>query len=107
MLARQPCVLPAPTRKRIGQPMFWRALPAFGVVLRQNAEQLTPTPIERWYRILTHALRHFLKGRVLRPPPQLSRRPFDPHVRVEIRNEIIPTAHHTTELPDLGSWQLH
>jgi hypothetical protein len=30
------------------------------------------TPIERWYRILTHALRHFLKGRVLRPPPRLS-----------------------------------
>ena len=38
--------------------------------LTTSAEQLTP--IERWYRILTHALRHFLKGRVLRPPPRLS-----------------------------------
>jgi DDE family transposase len=37
--------------------------------LTTSAEQLTP--IERWYRILTHALRHFLKGRVLRPPPRL------------------------------------
>ena len=38
--------------------------------LTTSAEQLTP--VERWYRILTHALRHFLKGRVLRPPPRLS-----------------------------------
>jgi hypothetical protein len=38
--------------------------------LTTSAEQLSP--IERWYRILTHALRHFLKGRVLRPPPRLS-----------------------------------
>jgi len=38
--------------------------------LTTSAEQLTP--IERWYRILTHALRHFLKGRVLRPPLRLS-----------------------------------
>jgi hypothetical protein len=32
-------------------------------------------PIERWYRILTHALHHLLKGRVLRPLPRLSARP--------------------------------
>ena len=38
--------------------------------LTTSAEQLTP--IDRWYRILTHALRHFLQGRVLRPPPRLS-----------------------------------
>jgi hypothetical protein len=34
------------------------------------AEQLTPT--QRWYRILSHALRHFLGGRVLKPPPRLA-----------------------------------
>ena len=34
--------------------------------LRQNAEQLDP--LERWYRILSEALRHFLKGRQLLPP---------------------------------------
>jgi hypothetical protein len=33
------------------------------------AEQLTP--IQRWYRILSHALRHFLKGRALQPPARL------------------------------------
>jgi hypothetical protein len=38
--------------------------------LTTSAEQLTP--IERWYRILSHALRYFLKGRVLRPPLRLS-----------------------------------
>jgi hypothetical protein len=37
--------------------------------LMNTAEQLTP--LERWYRILSHALRHFLKGRMLRPPPRL------------------------------------
>lgn len=34
-----------------------------------TAEQLTP--LQRWYRILTHALRYFLKGRALRPPERL------------------------------------
>ena len=34
------------------------------------AEQLTPT--QRWYRILSHALRHFLEGRELRPPARIA-----------------------------------
>jgi hypothetical protein len=38
--------------------------------LTPSAEKLSP--IERWYRILTQALQHFLKGRVLRPLPRLS-----------------------------------
>ena len=38
--------------------------------LRQNAEQLDP--LERWYRILSEALRHFLKGRRLVPPVRLN-----------------------------------
>jgi hypothetical protein len=38
--------------------------------LTNGAEQLTP--LERWYRILSHALRHFLKGRRLRAPPRLA-----------------------------------
>jgi hypothetical protein len=38
--------------------------------LRQNAEQLDP--LEKWYRILSEALRHFLKGRQLQPPLRLN-----------------------------------
>jgi DDE family transposase len=38
--------------------------------LRQNAEQLDP--LQKWYRILSEALRHFLKGRQLQPPPRLN-----------------------------------
>ncbi|MFZ1102383.1 MAG: transposase [Hyphomicrobiaceae bacterium] len=41
--------------------------------LANAAEQLTPT--ERWHRILSHALRHFLKGRVLKPPARLAAAP--------------------------------
>jgi hypothetical protein len=37
------------------------------------AEQLTPQ--QRWYRILNHALRHFLGGRVLKPPERLAAAP--------------------------------
>jgi hypothetical protein len=37
--------------------------------LRENAEQLDP--LEKWYRILSEALRHFLHGRQLQPPPRL------------------------------------
>jgi len=37
--------------------------------LARAAEQLTPT--QRWYRILSHALRQFLNGRVLQPPTRL------------------------------------
>jgi hypothetical protein len=38
----------------------------FLATLRENAEQLNP--LEKWYRILSEALRHFLKGRQLQPP---------------------------------------
>lgn len=37
--------------------------------LRKTAEQLDP--LERWYRILSEALRHFLHGRQLQPPLRL------------------------------------
>ena len=35
----------------------------------ENAEQLDP--LEKWYRILSEALRHFLHGRQLQPPLRL------------------------------------
>jgi hypothetical protein len=38
--------------------------------LRQTAEQLDP--LQKWYRILSEALRHFLKGRQLQPPLRLN-----------------------------------
>lgn len=38
--------------------------------LRQNAEQLDR--LEKWYRILSEALRHFLHGRQLQPPLRFS-----------------------------------
>jgi len=38
--------------------------------LRENAEQLDP--LAKWYRILSEALRHFLKGRQLLPPLRLN-----------------------------------
>jgi Transposase DDE domain len=41
----------------------------FLAALRENAEQLDP--LEKWYRILSEALRHFLHGRQLQPPPRL------------------------------------
>jgi hypothetical protein len=37
--------------------------------LRESAEQLDP--LEKWYRILSEALRHFLHGRQLQPPLRL------------------------------------
>ena len=43
---------------------------AFLGTLANAAEQLTPQ--QRWYRILSHALRHFLRGRVLKPPARLA-----------------------------------
>jgi hypothetical protein len=46
---------------------------AFLGTLTNAAEQLTPT--QRWYRILSHALRHFLGGRVLKPPERLAAAP--------------------------------
>src|ERR1700761_296971 len=38
--------------------------------LRQNAEQLNP--LEKWCRILSEALRHFLHGRQLQPPLRIN-----------------------------------
>jgi len=38
--------------------------------LRQSAEQLDP--LQRWYRILSEALRYFLRGRQLAPPLRLN-----------------------------------
>lgn len=38
--------------------------------LRKTAEQLDP--LQRWYRILSEALRYFLKGRQLEPPIRLN-----------------------------------
>jgi hypothetical protein len=38
--------------------------------LTSAAEQLTTE--QRWYRILSKALRHFLQGRTLQPPPRLA-----------------------------------
>jgi len=42
----------------------------FLAALRNTAEQLDP--VQRWYRILSEALRHFLKGRQLKPPLRLN-----------------------------------
>jgi hypothetical protein len=41
----------------------------FFATLRKTAEQLSP--LERWYRILSEALKKFLRGRILVPPRQL------------------------------------
>ena len=41
----------------------------FFAKLRKTAEQLTA--LERWYRILSQALKKFLRGRKLVPPRQL------------------------------------
>ena len=38
--------------------------------VRNSAEHLDP--VQRWYRILSEALRHFLKGRQLAPPYRLN-----------------------------------
>jgi hypothetical protein len=40
----------------------------FFAELRKTAEQLTP--LERWYRILSEALKKFLRGRMPVPPRQ-------------------------------------
>jgi hypothetical protein len=42
---------------------------AFLTALRATAEQLAP--VERWCRILSHVMRKFLRGRILRAPPLL------------------------------------
>jgi len=38
--------------------------------LRENAERLDP--LAKWYRILSEALWHYLKGRQLLPPARLN-----------------------------------
>ena len=38
--------------------------------LRETAEQLDP--VQRWYRILSEALKRYLKGRQLDPPLRLA-----------------------------------
>jgi hypothetical protein len=47
----------------------WRNLAAFLHGLRLTAEQLPST--ERWYRILSRAIRKYLHGRQLKPPDPL------------------------------------
>jgi hypothetical protein len=49
-------------------PASW--LTGFLAELRKNAEQLDP--LEKCYRILSEALRPFLKGRQLQPPLRLN-----------------------------------
>ena len=68
--ARQTTMRIASAHGRAG----WAAAALTGIALFLSrlmtaAEQLTP--LQRWYRILSYALRHFLKGRALRPPPRL------------------------------------
>jgi hypothetical protein len=46
-----------------------RNLAAFLHGLRLTAERLTPT--QRWYRILSRAMRKYLHGRQLQPPDPL------------------------------------
>ena len=48
----------------------YRRIAGFLHSLRQTAEQLDP--LQRWYRILSEAMRHFLKGRQLDPPIRLN-----------------------------------
>jgi Transposase DDE domain group 1 len=48
----------------------YRRIAGFLAGLRNNAEQLDP--LRKWYRILSEALRHFLKGRQLEPPIRLN-----------------------------------
>ena len=47
----------------------YQRIAGFLAGLRKNAEQLDA--LRRWYRILSEALRYFLKGRQLRPPARL------------------------------------
>src|SRR4029450_8577655 len=51
--------------------------------LTNAAEQLTP--LERWYRILSRALRHFLKGRQLRAPPRLAKAAVSCSLKLKFR----------------------
>ena len=48
----------------------YRRIVGFLAGLRKTAEQLDP--LQRWYRILSEALRYFLNGRQLEPPIRLN-----------------------------------
>lgn len=48
----------------------YQRIAGFLAGLRKTAEQLDP--LQKWYRILSEALRHFLKGRQLEPPIRLN-----------------------------------
>lgn len=48
----------------------YRRIAAFFATLRSTAEQLKP--LDRLYRILSEAMKKFLRGRQLRPPPGLA-----------------------------------
>jgi len=48
----------------------YQRIAGFLTGLRKNAEQLDA--LQRWYRILSEALRHFLEGRQLQPPVRLN-----------------------------------
>ena len=48
----------------------YQRIAGFLTGLRKNAEQLDS--LQKWYRILSEALRHFLKGRQLQPPIRLN-----------------------------------
>ena len=48
----------------------YRRIACFLAKLRQTAEQLDP--VQRWYRILSEALKRYLSGRQLDPPPRLA-----------------------------------
>jgi hypothetical protein len=48
----------------------YRRIAGFLARLCQTAEQLDP--VQRWYRILSEALKRYLKGRQLDPPRRLA-----------------------------------
>jgi hypothetical protein len=48
----------------------YQRIAGFLAGLRENAEQLDS--LQKWYRILSEAMRHFLKGRQLEPPIRLN-----------------------------------
>ena len=47
----------------------YRRIAAFFATLRSTAEQLSP--LQRLYRILSEAMKKYLRGRQLRPPPPI------------------------------------
>ena len=64
--------------------------------LRQTAEQLDP--VQRWHRILSEALKRYLKGRQLDPAAALLRPEL---LAVVVRGGKIRPPYHS-QLPDLG-----